>query len=354
LSELVDGGINGAGRIAVKASVLYPAYATMRAATRMAAWQAMTDEMAGNVDEGNEIRQSVVHVGALMRSNGSNLICNLVGIAITRIAMRRPGGAPAIEDNTTLPQAQRSADVQRRMLRSYEDYLTDHHYSAEAAWLGQEAAAGQAVRTGMMPNKFANGLLDACIDDVVLLIGSWMALGAVLFAALLWIGSTIIAKAARLRDTGKGGKQAFMLIAVGSLATIVLIAGLIRVVMQAGRSYAASQRFMNDTQSFVLSEATVGAIIVAALLAYVLLMTGTAWLRRKPALQFVLDSTIRGALPAVCILLLAYCGTLVFLARQDQIIKQELVAEQQIGEGPYVAQLSGKPWPGVIPWPSTR
>lgn len=87
---------NSLARTARMASILFPHYAQLRSMARLATVQAMDKEIAGDIKGGLQIRRDTEAVGKIMRLQGSSLITNLVGTAMERLAMARPGGAPAV------------------------------------------------------------------------------------------------------------------------------------------------------------------------------------------------------------------------------------------------------------------
>ena len=74
------------------ASILFPHMAELRAVSRVATGLAVRKELAGDLNGGWAVRNDVAHVGAVMRADSSTYIGSLVGVAISQVAMSRPGG----------------------------------------------------------------------------------------------------------------------------------------------------------------------------------------------------------------------------------------------------------------------
>src|SRR5262249_13571528 len=101
------------------ASVLFPHYAQIRAVTRVATVKAVQAEQAGRAAEGLAIRQARLRCGARMRAQSHTLIGALVGVAISAIAMSRPGGVPPLAPGSSSS----SDETARKRLDAYAAYL---------------------------------------------------------------------------------------------------------------------------------------------------------------------------------------------------------------------------------------
>ena len=92
LSELVHGRQSALQRVVVSASTLFPHFAQMRALARFATYRAVEAEHAGRLAEGLAIRNALLRCSERLRAQSAATVGSLVGIAITQIALVRPGG----------------------------------------------------------------------------------------------------------------------------------------------------------------------------------------------------------------------------------------------------------------------
>ncbi len=202
---LVEAGQNGqhlssVSRVAISAAILLPHYAVMRAATRLATVEAVRQEQAGNQDAGFAIRQSLVRLGAKMRTDSHFLIGSFVGEAIVATAQARPGGAPPLPTN-----GEDKGDVYALKVRqNYEAYLNRIGHPEEIAWVEHEAVARKEIRviTDKGLDKGASS-----IANLVSLMQLWFV-GMALLANSFWMllfgaAATRLAKTKRIQSGGR-------------------------------------------------------------------------------------------------------------------------------------------------------
>ncbi|MGC4042280.1 MAG: hypothetical protein QM758_00560 [Armatimonas sp.] len=166
---------NSLARTARMASILFPHYAQLRAMSRIATVQAMDKEVAGDIKGGLEIRRDTKAVGKIMRLQGSSLITNLVGMAMERIAMSRPGGAPATK-----------AEEREESDSRFISWLDKHTTSEEAqAWkqdLPKQNAVKEIASKGGAFSIFGSG---GMAETVFRSVAGMVLLSAVVLLCLL-------------------------------------------------------------------------------------------------------------------------------------------------------------------------
>ncbi|MES2458993.1 MAG: hypothetical protein V4671_00310, partial [Armatimonadota bacterium] len=124
------------------AAILYPHLAQYRATARVATALAVRKELAGDVDGGMAIRRDVARCGALMRAESSSYLGSLVGMAITQVAMTRPGGTELSES----PEKAQGNDKARLQLERFLTYSNQIGRSDDAAFFQAEGIARDNAR----------------------------------------------------------------------------------------------------------------------------------------------------------------------------------------------------------------
>lgn len=204
--------------------ILFPHYAQIRAAARLAAADAQAAEKSGNLDKGLEIRLDTLRVGGLMRAHSTASIGSLVGVAITRIATAHPDGLDA-------PGASNLTGMTRDAARCafFLAYLRRHGAASAVGPVSRELAAGVAVKNIYESAKNLD------IQGDTDLAGAWMfgyeVLGNLFGAILIWLMAEGWLIATRRR---RFVWESWMILpAVDSVALIgALIAGLTATGMQ--------------------------------------------------------------------------------------------------------------------------
>jgi hypothetical protein len=348
VAKKANGGIIGLSRVAIMASQLFPQYAKMRSTARMATWEAMESEQSGNFSQGIAIRHALMHYGSLMRAKGSTMICNLVGIAIAQIAVSRPGGAPRLTQDKSLPEDQRSADLSRRRLALYSAFLIQQNDAPEESWVNQEISAGAAARSAMSMAEHQVWDLKVIAVDGTLIIVSSLLSTWLLLAGIFWGIAVIIRHLTALPKDRPLSRRVIVQAAVGFILILLLGVFVLNASQAAHTLQQLAGYFGANTDENGLQDTVLALIALTPFFIFAIVVWVRASFRKRPVIESVLSSSIAGAIPTVSILLLLYCGSLAFLARQDGIISHQIATEQQIGEGPYMAQLNGDAWPGLI------
>ncbi|HVK02119.1 MAG TPA: hypothetical protein VM490_01470 [Armatimonadaceae bacterium] len=176
-------------RMATAFSTLFPHYAQLRAAARVATVRAMRAEAAGDAAGGIAIRKSVARLGATMRVQASSLIGSLVGQAITGVAAERPGGSPAVASSPEKAERTERAQI---VTREYAAFLQTHGEGREATWYRAEREASERVR-GITKRAMARTfLLVPEMESVLALWGVGQALLANAALVLLFGGVYLV------------------------------------------------------------------------------------------------------------------------------------------------------------------
>jgi len=120
LADQTSHGPKSIRDLAITSAILYPHYARLRNAAISATYSAILLEEKGHTDEALRLRLAVMHLGGLMRSTqAQSVLTALVGIAISNIAIDRPGGAPMIKTSDSNKQE----TVRVKRLTEFTEYL---------------------------------------------------------------------------------------------------------------------------------------------------------------------------------------------------------------------------------------
>jgi hypothetical protein len=205
-------------RLTISANVLFPHYAQLRSAGRVAIRLAAEKELAGNTAEALAIRHAMMRCGGLMRSQGTSYITTLVGISLTNIALSTPGGVATPGLSTPV---QENPDETKKHLEAnrsaYYAYLTTLGQTQEVAWVKTEAAAGdeaRALENEALKSSLFNG------RNVFKLGLAWMANVALLSSVLVLLTLGAAAHLARSVRPNKSlwiWRSGFALLILGGL-----------------------------------------------------------------------------------------------------------------------------------------
>ena len=450
LREHVYGRRPALAKTALYAAVLFPHYAALRGSARVTTAKAVAFELAGDSERGYRVRRDLIVVGELMRAQGRSLITNLVGKAISAIALARPGGAPVVESKRGTNSAEATAMRVRRNHERFFAYMTRIGHGEDVAWLNTLLQTGDQAREGLQEALAESGfggrpmwqLISWWAANLILLTNAlWLLLigGAALIlcrtqgirygrelpkpvrwgVAAAWFGSSF---GIMLESMTSGNLQVLsyaLLIAifvvaqrswgmkrslplVGSLSIVTLagwlpipamvniLAGTLAGVLcyspdrpssgprAAVFSFAATAvigaaffgaawwlsrgvRSLTYAATAIIGQGADGEVVgyapdvnfVFALslfaipVALAVLLVAVSLFNRVP-ISVGLCRGFRGiALPAACLLLVAYCGTLVSTARQEEFVSKGL-AKSLDHEGRYLSELAGKQWPAEV------
>lgn len=129
-------------------SVFFPHFAVLRATTREAVEEAAKLEMAGNIQEGIRLRQSIMRAGSLMRRDGSSIITNLVGSDLVNTATGRPAGSPP-QNEGSYNKEQTARDYAR-----FNGFLKTNNAGTLAAAVMKEKESGELIRKILQTDMF--------------------------------------------------------------------------------------------------------------------------------------------------------------------------------------------------------
>jgi hypothetical protein len=338
LREEATGDRSVIGRMAAQAAILFPHYATLRTAARVATYRAVVAEQAGRRLEGLAIRRDLMRAGGLLRAEGRTLIANLVGMAIAAIAMTRPGGVPPLPPGTHLAPETR--------VREYAAYMEQIGHPEEARRAQAELAAGQQVKAIADKGTPVSVMGGAPLMRLLV----WWNADMIVLADAFWLLALAGLMALLARGRFAGG------IAPGAAAVAVLV--LIAVVAWQSRWAEAAGAFMRVIRALTSDPTAPGPsgfslppmalrflVVGTTLLVPALLIVGSAIagaIRRKP-LSGLLAGT--GACLGSLFLLL-YVGMALYTLRQETNLYAQMDRMLR-HEGRYLAEITGRKWPGL-------
>ena len=349
LMEQKNGGEPGAvPRLAQSVSLTFSHYALLRQLARVVTVRAMQAEIQGDVEKGFKLRHAVAHIGAVMRANGSgSVIGALVGEAVTEISYLRPGGIPASLSGNGWHEA---------IQTTYQAYLERTGHTDEAQFVAYENDARKQVAAimkaaqsrpeeggillvyGRLTAVWAIGIALLSNALVVLLAGGAAALyrrflsryisGACLTHRILFGAGLVLVGGTGLFALGCYG---------GTLAAASLGCGLMDLIS------GVQNEFARTTAAFAVGAASVVGVLAPL---FVWLAIRSRW-TRVPVGYGIAHGLVRATLPVSAGLLVAYAG----VAHWTLLEEGQLTLNQAFmvgGEGRYFAELTGKPWPGLL------
>lgn len=336
----------------------------MRHAAYLAVSKAVVYEKNGDPNSGLTIRQSLTHLGGLMRVQSTTLVGTEMGIQIAAIAAINPGGKSLTKPDKD-PPIDTAAAAQNE---AYFRYLIQSGQPVEARKAQAEYAAGQRVRHileldgdrsgfNISPNPviersaFGRPLLD--------LIVWWTAdlsvLSNILWTLILGLMASLLARSRRL---GKAGPLpvrlrlgTFFLFCIGA-AAIGFAAYWqsdtledIREALIALNGFTSND-FLTWPEEIVAMLSLFGFLAVPLLT--LLILTISTLVRRVPLAFGLVRGTRNAAVPIACLLMLLYCGLVLGASKQEKIVGEGLEQMHQ-NQGRYFANLTGQAWPGAVP-----
>ncbi len=329
------------------ASLQFPHYAQFRAIARLSAVKAMDAEVAGDVKTGLQIRRDVWSLGRMMRIHGTTGICNLVGIAIVRIASARPGGAPTLKNElgNDVGVSERNKKSDARFIA----YLNAHGFSKDASAWEPELAASDRVRALIQNSNTVSAWNPATMGEttvrlvagrvvLVTVVLLCLATGLSFLVPLLgrrfgWAGIALaitlfLATLCYLGWQALGGAR-------DTLAYVGLAQGL------SGSSNATGEAAR--VSAVLAREGTLAglALLVPLLLLFFVAVLGGR--RGTPSRSVLLR---RWALPAAAAMALIYAVHLGAFCLRERAVNAELDS-MGVHEGRYLAAKFGSPWPGA-------
>lgn len=347
-------GEQGALRRLNNAAMLpFPQYSQLRTEARVMTRLIAEEERAGNTGEAIAIRHALMRCGGLMRAQGSSYITSLVGIAIAAIATSNPGG-DADTDHLSLPvgskQARNAQQLRAEHLDRYYAYLEKLGRIQEAAWAKTEIAAGdqaRAIRTKAIQHSVFDGRklfrLGLC----------WLVNNALLSGTLvvLLLGAAAhLAGHVRPRKALTLWRGVYALLILGGIgvwqwqATQVGTSPYIEIQSIFSSMSDSGNGYTKSGDAAVIQRLAVGlGLLVPELL--VGLVAALSLFQRVP-LATGLGRGLRGtALPAAAVLFVVYGLSLLPTVCVESAIKTDIARMTQ-NEPRYLAEISGKAWPG--------
>jgi hypothetical protein len=354
LSESAHGGgLNGTSRIEILSLTLLPQFAPLRSVARVSLWHAVNDEKSGQFADSVRLRRALLHVGLLMRSDSKSFfISNLVGIAIAYIAIAQPMGILPLSDVAEGKESpEQRWDIEIRS--NYEKFLEEHGYESNATWLNSQFNACELIRTNrvfrsQLQNNF--GLAD---EDGYLLVATWLielwailtVACACLFELIKWASPASSRRIAPVRVTALSVSLVVLLLTLVAARNIFKLDPL-----------ADLLNFLNkfngvDSTSAPSYKRMAYLVVIAPFLLYAMALFVVAWVKRQRAMATLSEVTTKIAAPVTSILVLCFCILIVWVSRQDSIVKNVVAQELSKGEGQYLGTLVGMPWPELTPDP---
>ena len=178
IDDSVYGGRESVSAMAVSAALLFPHYQHLRAEARVVAYKAILDEKAGHAEAGLAKRQALGRCGALMGTQSTVIIGNLVGVAINAISRTRPGGSPPIKFKSQVSNEEQA----RIRLKLYTDYVTKIGHPEAAAQAQRDNQTWQQIHS--LASKVTEGMFGVGITGIIRLTAT-LAAGWVLFPNIL-------------------------------------------------------------------------------------------------------------------------------------------------------------------------
>ena len=342
ISEATFGGREGISRMATAAAVLFPHYQGLRAAARLVAVKAVSAEQDGRPQEGLALRLALARSGDLMRAQSTSLIGSLVGIAISAISRSRPGGVPAAGSRPTNVPAEQWA---QEHLDAYCDYVTRlGHPEAAREARAQAEAAVQIRHLTSGDLIFGSRLPDLARLGIGLAAG-WV-LAANLLLLLLLSGLALgLSRLAPLRDRLAPPPAVSLGVA---LAILLVLGGLAAWQMHGAASRAAILTSTPPGGNSLQAPLLLGLVFGASFPCLLLLTSSIkAKVRRLPQVVGLVEGFRDTAPPLACALALLYCGLTLWTVHQENAVNLGLERSLH-GEGQYLAELTGKPWPSPV------
>jgi hypothetical protein len=342
-------------KTAQMAAILFPHYASLRTAGRLATAEATRREQAGDTAGALQIRQDITLVGARMRDQGTSIITNLVGIGLINLA---PEGHPGWVENKTSSLSE--VDTKKMAIertQRYLAYLKRIGAKDEARLYETENYAATETKRVIADSTRGEGGLDGLLISTV---RATMAQGAgvLLLINMGWVlvfgaGAVVLGRTRGIQ-TGEGLPLSVHL----SVWTAGMVAAAGMGILQ-----VRSVIEMEKLSSMIVGTAPDGVgstatRILPVVLLYMALsfplplltMIGLAiWGKKRGERASV--AAVKGlptiALPVAAVVALLFAVTCIWTGIQEQnnlIVMRETLH----GEAQYYAAMHGKEWPIVV------
>ena len=410
INDGVYGGREAIASMAVSASVLFPHYQYLRGIARIVTYKAVLLEQTGHPEAGLTLRRQMMHCGELMRGQSTSIIGNMVGMAISGVALSRPGGSAIVYSRPNESLEQRA----KRRLDIYCAYVTRIGHPTAAQEARAEYAAAAQVRkvTGHM-GEYMFGVSTADLTrSVIALASGWL----IFAAAVCLLALTLFAAALSHLQSVRERRPLPLPVSLGILGGLVLGIALlvdymantpgefrVEAVLMVGTffaaigAFAAMPRFRRPVRfalcaslaTLILGTGLVclaawqsqGAIGLASVMGGMLSPSGdpaagrhlslavqqvqeislvlffpvllaiilsiSARVRRVPVSVGLIDGFRQTGAVLVPLLVVLYGVLTVFTVRQEARLNYGLERSLH-GEGQYLALLTGESWPGPV------
>jgi hypothetical protein len=342
---------DGLDSVGIECYILLPEYSDIRSAARMAVWNAGQLEASGDTDKGIRLRSALVHYGSLMRYYGRIVITNLVGIAVSNVAIDRPAGVNNLSFDNNLPEDRRYPDLIERRLAAYKSFVLSHGQAPQASYAAQELAVGQNFGHSYTMQADNISEIRTLKADVILeIIGileiGWVLLIGCLSAVLITAIGLFRSVRAKKFNGGAAAKAAVFVLSALLLALVSMNIVHLDTVLRTPGIYDQTTFQYIPTEAAVVVFSPFALFIVMAML--------VALVRRKKVTRSLVSSSLTAAVPCMCLLLLLFTGSTLWRARVDGKIQHESIMRRSIGEGQYVFQKAHIAWPALVTEPVQR
>ena len=324
------GNKSAINQAAFSAAICLPHYANLKHAAYFAVSQAIYEEKRGDIAHGIAIRQSLSHIGGLMRVQSSSVIGITTGIAIAKIA--------ELHNNKIDANATREARA--------------------------EYAAGQTARHLLQLDESSDGTPNRVLalgpfgEPMGLLLAWWTAdicvLYNILWTLLLgWLAARF-ASSRHLREN-KPLPLSMQVVAVLIFLAVAAMSGfaawwqsdtLMDLKEVIGTLSSDNNQLFSDLREVYIALFSLYSFLAVPCLTLVVL-TSVCLIRRIPLAVGLVRGFRTATLPIACLLAVVYGGMVLGTARQERVVSHGLAQMRQQGVGPYYASLIGQPWPGA-------
>lgn len=329
LEERGDPWPDGLGRTASAAAMVFPQYGGLHRLAKSQAAVAMSLERSNRILDGLAIRHALMRVGALMRSQATVAIGNLVGETMTNRAAGR---------QSEVKPSGLSVSARREI---YQRYLISTGHREEAAYAQAEFVAGDRVRS-----VFRSGANSNTLTNLVAYCRLWLfALVILCGAAFTLLSGAIAAFLARLGWTSEERRIGIWkrIAAVPVSATAMLVPAIWMAVRLREPARWTQDTFSRHTNLEPLMPFGFLALLAVPIVLKLALIN-SAFIEGRPLTQAVIRGFQRFAAPLAAAMLIGYGAVLIDLAKRDQAMAVTATERAQ-HEGRYIAHRAGIAWP---------
>jgi|GEM_PF-6390969 hypothetical protein len=333
--------------LAIHKSVELSHLPLLRNLSRVLVGVAIRKELAGNPTEGVIIRKNLSRLATKLRVEDSQILGNLVGVALNRIVVQRPGGSPTRRFAETLSDE----DVFVAKAGDYVTYLKRIGEEKEAKRFAQEVEDG--TKLIQLTKDYEQA--DVELPGLTTLGIAW-ALGGFILLNLFWVavlgGIALLLERSGFAEPTQTDKQFNRFVGcLGwgiALSTIVGIVSLLALLVSV--PFLNSYRLLLEGLGQSLSDRDLGRTVIRSARSTLSVPFGilcVAVIRsffKKDPLKPVLIRTFRAtALPMVGLLLLLFAvSTVVVGQKEEELLRR--YTKMQGHEGRFYAMTLGRTW----------